>query len=68
MGKIILTCGHEDPIHPLGWDLFYKTEDGVISGSYCTKCYVEFIEENPNIVLTEYEFRDALEDWMLNDD
>lgn len=62
-GKIILSCGHEDPRKPTGWALHGKEfrygakgyEYAVYSGSYCTQCFCARVLLDTEDVWVNYE-------------
>jgi hypothetical protein len=58
MGKIILSCGHEDLRKPFGWEINQRIwdEDGeALSFShYCTQCFAVAVLTSPEDVWTNY--------------
>jgi hypothetical protein len=61
IGKIFLSCGHEDFYRPIsGWPLKIKDYDTFDDGQYgkcityhtlCKDCYVDYIEKFPETVI-----------------
>lgn len=70
MGKIYLSCGHEDLRKPLGWvayteewccDAIEGYAKAINSGSYCTQCFAALVLQNPEKVwLTNWEAEEAV--------
>lgn len=62
-GKIILSCGHQDPRKPTGWELHgkeFRYKDGdyyysIYSVSYCTQCFCASLLRDTEHVWTNYE-------------
>lgn len=66
-GKIILTCGHEDPIWPHGWATIQKdqTRDGRPALSYgtsCSQCFSEIVRTRPEDVFPDHGEADK---WLV---
>ncbi len=62
MGKIILSCGHEDHEKPTGWLIMFGEEHpwkvgekAIISGGYCSRCTAARILMEPNNTFFVYE-------------
>lgn len=60
MGKIILSCGHEEPTNPTGWSIYYGDVDefgdeSLVSASYCVSCVAEHMRNYPENTFFNFE-------------
>lgn len=63
MGKIILSCGHEDAEKPLGWHFHAEEwvcdEEGqskaILSGTACSRCFAARVLQYPRKTWLNYE-------------
>lgn len=56
MGKIFLSCGHEDSDHPNGWAVREKTVGGqgsrsVLYSQYCSDCFRHLLSKWPETLI-----------------
>ena len=67
LGKIILSCGHEDKWRPVsGWPIYHKDfttqgSDCINFSTFCLDCYIEFILDGPDKVFMSW---DEAEEWL----
>lgn len=67
LGKIFLSCGHEDKWRPVsGWPLYYKDfsergNDCIGYSTYCLECYLEYLGAYPEQVFMSW---DEAEEWL----
>ena len=61
-GKIILSCGHEDPQKPLGWHLYYSDysdwkigEEIIVHVTNCSRCTAARMLISPENLWFNYE-------------
>lgn len=67
MGKIILTCGHQDLYHPSGWAVREKTVESrtgstsILYSQYCSECFSYLLTKWPEtLISSDYEE----EEWL----
>lgn len=59
MGKLILTCGHEDHKKPFGWEVYEESLivapiKGLSIKHYCTECLIKMLQDRPEKIYLNY--------------